>query len=95
MTENQPEFYFKIELPPLGQGVSVFDWRAASDTKFREMALALAQRLDDHGVSDGYEISTPNIHWMKVKATTPQCALLLKCWGEHDRRTPPLPGRPT
>lgn len=84
MSEDAPKFYFRIEISPLRRSQSIEDRLVEADRRFRETALELAQRLADHGVEDGYEISSPNSRWMKVRALTPQCALLLRCWGEHD-----------
>jgi hypothetical protein len=81
MSESVTLFY---ALPPLRRSSrNILDDVNRQHDLFRDRAIELCQRLDEHGVEDGYEISMPNNEVMKVVAFTPACALLLKCWGGY------------
>jgi hypothetical protein len=76
---------FFFHLPPLAYRSNPQEAVQEGVRAYHDAARVLAQRLDDYGVSDGYEISALTLQVMKVVAFTPQAALILKCWGEHDR----------
>ena len=50
---------------------------------FRSQAIALCERLNLHGVEDGYEISMKGLETMQVLAHTVEAAFILRCLGGY------------
>lgn len=50
---------------------------------FRTQAIALCERLNLHGVEDGYEISMKGLETMRVHAFTIEAAFMLRCLGGY------------